>query len=135
MKYYIKLNTDNSVNRPYTDANDFEIPDGCIEVSKELVDKYLRYKNKGFVCYYSDGEFSFTHYLLTDEYLCESICKELKLLLTKTDTTQLLDNRLSDVKVAEFAQFRVEVRALITKVLNKEITPSDVVIPEVPSYE
>lgn len=135
-QYYFKLNSDGSVNRPYSDKDGFAIPEDCIEVSETLLKEYLLWNNKGYVCYYVNGSsLHKVHKAITEANICKLKCKEIRELLANSDTTQLLDNRLTEEKRLEFESYREQLRELLRQLEAKEVTASEAIIPEVPSYE
>lgn len=134
--YYFKLNADGSVNRPYSDEDGFSIPEDCIEVSESMLKEYLTWKNKGYVCYYNNSStLHKVHKSITEDNIRNLKIKEIKELLAQTDTTQLLDNRLTEDKRLEFESYRETLRELLRSLEAKEISANQVTIPEEPNYE
>lgn len=133
IKYYVTLNQDNEIIKPYSDEGGFVPPSDSIEITSEQLNVYLERKNKGLVVSLVDNEIISYDKSLSPTNIKTAQCNKIKNLLSKTDSTQLLDNRLSITKQEEFATYREELRALLRGLENGSII-TDFDIPTMPSY-
>ena len=134
-KYYIQLSNTNKIVQPYSDFGGFVPPSTAIEVPFDLINDYLNEKNKGLNVYYNDGVLSTVDPQDEPEYILAQKASHIKRLLSDTDTTQLLDNRLTEAKTLEFATYRQQLRDIIRDINDGVYTDiGDIVIPDIPSY-
>jgi hypothetical protein len=132
-KYYVKLNQDNEIIRPYSDKSGFVPPSDTLEITHEQLNIYLECKTRGKVVSLVDGEIVSYDQSLSPTNIKESSCNKIKTLLSKTDSTQLLDSRLTIEKQQEFAVYREELRALLKGLENGSVL-TVFEFPDLPKY-
>lgn len=134
IKYYVTLNADNEILKPYSDEGTFLVPDNTTEITYDQLTEYLKRKNSGLVVSLVNGELVSYDASLSPTNIHKARITKIKTLLLETDSTQLLDNRLETSKREEFATYRVELRALLGA-LETSANISDFSIPVMPTYE
>lgn len=133
IKYYVKLNADNEILKPYSDEGTFLVPDNTTEITYDQLTEYLKIKNKGLVVSLVNGELVSYDASLSPTTIHKARITKIKTLLSETDSTQLLDNRLSVTKQEEFTTYREELRTLL-RTLETSANISDFSVPVMPTY-
>jgi hypothetical protein len=133
-KYYVTLNTDNEIQRPYSDEGGFMPPSGAVEITEEQLSEYLSLKNQGLIVVLEDNIIHSYDKSLSPTNIKNKKITTIKTLLSETDKTQFLDNRLSNAKQIEFATYRDELRVILGDINSGAKDPS-FELPVKPKYE